>query len=176
MQPKRRNGPLEEHWATTRRLVEVQEGGESFVCLICVSDGHSRAKSTSRSARSASNMYAHFKHVHSSIYAILEPIVRSRDKIKKQNFQSNTISDVMSSQRNKKFEEALINMFTCPDFSSRMLDNLLFKNVLLALNPNVRLPRQKRITSRTWDKCNATLTNIKQVLASSKFTALMFDG
>lgn len=69
----------------------------------------SRTSSTIRSAKNSSKLCTHFRLVHNEVYAIIEPIIRGRDKNKRTKpAQSTTLTDELARSRQKAFENALL--------------------------------------------------------------------
>ncbi len=85
----------------------VIDDGTAAICQLCIGDGKNVSRSTVRSSSSASNLYAHIRHVHPDVYAILEPVVRFRDKNKRHCVQSSTIQEMFSQSRTRKLNDAL---------------------------------------------------------------------
>ena len=123
-----RAGPLEDHWTSTLKLVETEDEGKAFVCQVCIAGGVQRRRATFRSPRNASNLYSHFKLVHPEVYAIIAPIIQSRQKNKKARTQTGTIIDSFARSRQCVVDEALLCLFAAPDVPTRLLDNYRFQN------------------------------------------------
>ena len=176
MPPKRRTGPLEGHWMSELKLIKVQDDSVSFLCCICVDEGVDQSKAVFRCGSSASNVYAHFKNKHSSIYQVLQPIVKSRELNKKPKTQHTTISELTARSRQKHIDNAFLCLFASPDISKCLIEHPRFRNLLRSISPHVNIPTAKTLSSRLWEKFYQTLSFIQEQAAMSELVVLTFDG
>lgn len=150
-------------------MVESQDEGKAFACQPCIKAEKSRQSATKRSPVSASNLYAHLKSVHPGIYGVVLPIVKARERNKKQRIQNVTFRDVMNKYRQRIFDDALLKMLVAPDFSKTTVENEDFNKQIRAANPNLKVPTRETITSRLWDKLYLTIGLIKEFVSSAEF-------
>lgn len=176
MQHKTQLGPVEGHWMTVLNLVESTDDGNSYYCLLCISNGNQRTRSKFRCSRTSSNLYTHFKLVHNDVYNIVSPIIHSREKNKKRKVVSTTIAESLAISNKRKIIESLLRFFSSPDVSSRLFDNKLFLKFVQCINPTVEIPTRKTLNSMLWDKFNETIAQISACVRDAEFYSVIFDS
>eukprot|EP00171_Calliarthron_tuberculosum_P004297 IDg4297t1 len=174
------SGPMDGHWMTSLYLIESDDSGKAFICQICVrgADGN-RDRARFRSANNASNLYSHFKHVHSEVYSILEPLIQAKINNKRQrtnDAQQGTIERMVVRSKEKAFYEFLLQFFAAPDIPKSVLEHCRFKKLINAANPLLKLPTVKTLNSRLWSKFNNVIETVKNNAQSADFLTFMFDG
>lgn len=111
----------------TLQLIRTCDDGNAFVCKVCMYGGASLRHATLRSENSACNVYSHFRLVQSEMYALVEPIVQSREKNKRPKTQLKTLTEVLVRSRQRVVDDALLCLFSAPDELKRLLESVRFK-------------------------------------------------
>eukprot|EP00171_Calliarthron_tuberculosum_P023067 IDg23067t1 len=161
-------------------MIESTDEGRGFVCHVCVrTKDISRENATFRSARNASNMYSHFKHVHANIYEVLDPFIQARTHNKRQRIATQkhqgTIQGSLVRLNQRTFNEAMMRFFASPDVPKAVLENPRFKEVIAVANPSLSVSTVRTLNSRLWSKFHSMLESIRSTVVASEFHVLMFD-
>ena len=150
MTSRPRYGPVESHWMTTLKFVTSEDDGNAFKCLVC-QRGTNEIEPVKLfwCSGSASNLYSHFRLKHPEVYKIIVPIIEAR-RCNKRHCTGNqsTIHQSLIKNKQTKFDDAILQMFSAPDISKNLIENELFKNIVTSLSPFVKVPTRKTLNSR----------------------------
>lgn len=165
---------------STLHLIEPDDDGNAFLCQICLRSADGSAdRARFRSANTSSNLYSHFKHVHSEVFSILEPLIKAKVNNKRRrldNPRQGTIETMVVRSQERTFDECLLQFFAAPDIPKNVLEHCRFQNLIKAANSNLKTPTVKTLNSRLWTKFNTVIESIKQTVQSAEFLTFMFDG
>lgn len=173
-------GPMDGHWMQELKMIEPEDEGKAFICLVCIRDkGVDRSNAKFRSANNASNLYSHFKHVHSAMFSVLELLIQARVNNKRrctEKSRQGTIGQAFVRSNQKSFDQALLSFFSAPDVPNAVISSNRFKKVISAANSSLSVPTVKTLNSRLWTKFNSVIEDIKLHVAKAEFVVLLFDG
>ncbi len=124
--------------------IESTNDDNAFICLLCVRNCATRDEAIFQSSSSASNMYSYFKSAHNDINAILQPIIKSREKNKKRKLEvTSCINNMLSRERQKALESQLLNFMAHSDIPKHAVETLRFLSLFKSCNPSVTIPTSK---------------------------------
>lgn len=171
----RRRGPVDWHWLETLDLVSSADHGNSFVCMACVrTTEKSIEQATYHSAGYASNMYAHFKSVHSDVHTVIHPIIQSRENSKKRKTSPVfTIERSFSRSHQRPFDESLLEFFSSPDVPKSIMEHKLFGSAVNSVNASLKIPTLRTLNSRLTDRFREVLQEIQD---GQKFVMNLYLG
>ena len=129
-----------------------------------------------RSSHNASNLYTHFRAVHSDIYSVLIPIIEGKEKNKQTRTIYITLDEVQNRRRKTLVEDAILFQFSAPDVPKALLLNSRFKNLMNALNPSFKIPTLCTLNARLWQQFHKTINDIKSDIAKREHIVITFDG
>ena len=175
-QNRRLGGPLNGHWCSTLQLIEVDQDGTAFVCKLCVQLGVEEERATIKSARNASNLYAHMKTKHSTIYEILSPVIQGRNKNKRARIEHIPMSEAIARSRQKTFDDALVALFSSPDIPKSILEHQRFIRLIRSSNPLLKVATVKTVNSWLWCRFHSTISRIRTDVSTAEFIVLTCDG
>ena len=107
------------NWLSVLQIIEPEDDHKIFLRKVYVSDRKPVNQATLRSPSLRTNVFTNFRLVHPNLLSIIQPIVGTRERNKREKNKLTTLTKVFVLSHRILVDETLVSLFLCQNHTKR---------------------------------------------------------